>query len=58
MAKFPQAFIINTRTLLVLVDDDHHYHFRKCSEQLHNGKLGTAAFNIMYAKPFTCVVEK
>ena len=28
------------------------------SEQLYDGELGTAASNIMYVKPFICVVRK
>ena len=32
--------------------------FRKCSEQLCDGKLGTTASDIMYVKPFICVVGK
>ena len=32
-----------------------HRYFQKCSEQLHDGKLGTAASDIMYVKLFICV---
>ena len=36
----------------------HSWYFRKRSEQLYDGKLGTAASDIMYVKPFIYVVAK
>ena len=35
-----------------------HRHFRKFSEQVHDGKLRTVAPDIMYVKPFIRVVGK
>ena len=35
-----------------------YWYFRKCSEQLHDGKLQTVASDIIYVKPFICVVGK
>ena len=40
-------------------NNNNNNNFRKCSEQLYDGKLGTAAASdIMHVKPFICVVEK
>ena len=36
----------------------HSWYFRKRSEQLYDGKLGTTASDIMYVKPFIYVVAK
>ena len=35
-----------------------HRCFRNCSEQMCEGKLGTAASDIMYEKPLICVMGK
>ena len=48
--KFPQAVITKIRTLPSV--------FPKCSEQLYDGKLGTAIPDIMHVKPLICVVGK
>ena len=36
----------------------HNWYFRKCFEQLYDGKLGMATSDIMYVKPFIYVVAK
>ena len=38
-------------------NNNKNNNFRKCSEQLYDGKLGTGASD-MYVKPFICVVGK
>ena len=37
-------------------NNDNNNNFQKCSEHLYDGKLGTTASDIMYVKPFICVV--
>ena len=49
-ATFSQAVITNIRTFPHVI--------QKCSEQLHDEKLWTVAFDIMYVKPFIRVVGK
>ena len=40
-------------------NNNNNNNFLKCSEQLYDGKLGTAAASdIIHVKPFICVVEK